>query len=515
MYVIIIKNILINEIRCEMSKFTSENTSNLIGPKIMLSLLMTLIFFLSYASNLFGYADLSLQDMFFQAEKEVSEEIVIIGVTADDLSEFGMWPWDRTTWANVLSTINSDEQTKPAAIGLSVPFYGSSQPLSDELLTSEISKDNVVISCAAEFTTDITSSTSSFAEKTQIQVASVSYPYIYPNENIRLGHTNIIFDSDGILRHGLLNITTDQGATINSIAYETFQVYCDFYGIENAFEPKLDENGFWYVDYSTSSDAYFDYSVTDIIKGNFNQQDLAGKMVLIGVYDTALMDYYRPSIDHSANIYGVEFMANCINAMINDSEIAHVKTIVEVIVLLISTFIITFVSLYFSFAMVTMLALVTLISGLVIIHICYQNGIMYPPFYFVVGLFTCYILAVGFNYWFEWYSKKHVTQIFSQYVDPKVMQELIHSNIAGLHTAGVSRDIAVLFVDLRGFTSFSEKLEPETVVNILSSFLTLTDNCIRQFDGTLDKFIGDCTMAFWGAPGECDDPCYPGLLCSC
>ena len=71
-----------------------------------------------------------------------------------------------------------------------------------------------------------------------------------------------------------------------------------------------------------------------------------------------------------------------------------------------------------------------------------------------------------------------------------------------------STEIAVLFVDIRGFTALSEKLEPDKVVDILNRFLTLSSDAVHNNGGTLDKFIGDCTMAFWGAPLPCEDKAY-------
>ena len=75
-------------------------------------------------------------------------------------------------------------------------------------------------------------------------------------------------------------------------------------------------------------------------------------------------------------------------------------------------------------------------------------------------------------------------------------------------------NIAVLFVDIRGFTTMSEKLTPSEVVEILNQYLTLIADCIMRNGGTLDKFIGDAAMAFWGAPlpaGRlCDEGCPGG-----
>lgn len=485
-----------------------SNKFDYLGIKIVLSLLMTVIFYLVYAVDLFGYANGTVEDLFFQQEKETSEEIVVIGVTAQDLEEYGMWPWDRTTWANVLSTINSSEETNPAAIGISVTFYGDSQPVSDELLYNEITKENVVLACTAEFKTEIVVDDNNDVQQNDYVISDISYPYAYPDESIQLGHANIIFDSDGILRRALLEIETETGGIIGSMEYETFKVYHEYYGTEAEFEPILDENGFWYVDYSASSGGYFNYSVSDILNGNYSQEDLTGKIVLIGVYDSTLMDYYRASIDHSENMYGVEFMANCLNAMINDVEIKEVDTGVEIAVLLISTFLITFLALHLKFIAVTIFTFCAAVVGVLTILYVYHNGILFSPFYYISGLVMCYILSVIFNYWFEWYTKKHVTDVFKQYVDPKVMEQLLQSKVESLHVTGKATEIAVLFVDLRGFTRISERLDAETIVKILNEFFTLADSCIREHGGTLDKFIGDCAMAFWGAPQPMKKPAY-------
>lgn len=492
----------------------SKNNRGYLGIKIVLSLLVTVIIYLIYAANLLSTANWSMQDMFFQQSKAPSEEIVVIGVTSQDLMDYGMWPWDRTIWARVLNAINSDVTTAPAAIGMTIPFYGSSQPVPDGLLSIEATKSNVILSCNAEFGTEIITVNNMDTPDSQLYVSEISFPYLYPDDRIQLGHTNIVSDSDGILRNGLLQIETPQNGVIPSMAYATFLAYNQYHNITSDFSPELDENGFWYVDYSTTTGGYFAYSVGEILRGDFDPDSLAGKMVLIGVYDPSLMDYYRPAIDYSEYMYGIEFMANCINAMMNHMEVQQVQEHTEVLVLLVSTFLITFLCLHLSFQLVSLLMVLFATAGLGIIYGTYINGILFPPFYFILGLGTCFLLAVGFNYWFEWYTKKHVQDVFSQYVDPKVMATLIDTNLDSLHMAGTSSKVAVLFVDLRGFTSLSEQLDPATVVSILNEFFTMVHSCIQGRDGTLDKFIGDCAMAFWGAPNEMEDPCHSACCCA-
>ncbi len=486
----------------------TQRHSTYLGSKIALSLLMTVIFLLLYASNMFSSTEATMQDWLLQQEKETSSDIVVIGVTSHDLEQYGTWPWDRTTWVNVLSSINSDPETAPAAIGMTVSFYGWSQPISDEALMAELSKDNVILACSADIQAQAVAGNTVFSDQTQLFVSDVSYPYFYPSEDIQLGFTNILTDSDGVLRHALLSLDTPQGGTLNSMAYETFYTYNDYYGYGTDFTPELDDNGFWYVDYTAAAGGYLSYDISDILDGNYDPEDLAGKVVLIGLYDTTLMDYYRTSIDYSDNMYGIEFIANCINAMMNDVEVRDVDPLIEVVVLTVSIFLITFFSLYLTLPLVTILVIFTCAGGLGIITLSYKIGVVFSPFFFVVGLVSCFILSVAFNYWFEWYTKRHLTDIFRQYVDPKVLNTLVTNDLDTLHATSANNHIAVLFVDLRDFTRISEPLDAATVVDILNSFFTLVDNAIQNHAGTLDKFIGDCAMAFWGAPDEIEKPAY-------
>jgi adenylate cyclase len=88
------------------------------------------------------------------------------------------------------------------------------------------------------------------------------------------------------------------------------------------------------------------------------------------------------------------------------------------------------------------------------------------------------------------------------------MRQLLEQGSDALELGGRLYDIAVLFVDIRGFTTMSEALDPPTVVEIINKYLTLTTECIMKNHGTLDKFVGDCTMAFWNAPVAQEDAVY-------
>ena len=101
--------------------------------------------------------------------------------------------------------------------------------------------------------------------------------------------------------------------------------------------------------------------------------------------------------------------------------------------------------------------------------------------------------------------RRQVTNTFERYVAPEIVKELVGSDTDAVKLGGKSCDIAVLFVDIRGFTTMSEKMPPETVVEILNQYLTLISDCIFIHKGTLDKYVGDAVMAFWNAPLPQDD----------
>ena len=233
--------------------------------------------------------------------------------------------------------------------------------------------------------------------------------------------------------------------------------------------------------------------------------DLEGSIVLIGSYCAGLQDSYFTPINTGSLMYGVEVHANMIDAYIRNDIInefnASLIIFIAVVILILFAYLI-----YKSNIIVSSVSTVLLIGlSIGLQTILYMNKIYYPFMDLVFGLLVVYIAYIGFKYGEEYIIRHRTVNVFKKYVAPQVVDKALKSVDYKVNVEGEKRHIACLFVDIRGFTPLSEGLEPEDVVSILNDYLALTTNSIFEVGGTLDKFIGDATMAIFNAPFDLDD----------
>lgn len=144
-------------------------------------------------------------------------------------------------------------------------------------------------------------------------------------------------------------------------------------------------------------------------------------------------------------------------------------------------------------------------GSIVACKLLYETGFVLHPLWLALTVTVFFVGAVAFNYVQAALEKRKISNTFKRYVAPEIVGELLKDGTDALGLGGKLCDIAVLFVDIRGFTTMSEVLTPQEVVSILNRYLTLTTDCIMKNHGTLDKFVGDCTMAIWNAPIKQED----------
>ncbi len=140
-------------------------------------------------------------------------------------------------------------------------------------------------------------------------------------------------------------------------------------------------------------------------------------------------------------------------------------------------------------------------------HAYTANLLLLDPVTPSVAAFAVYLSATIVGYLRTEAEKRQVRSAFSRYLSPDLVEELTR-NPARLKLGGDTREMTILFCDVRGFTSISEqfKSNPQGLTRLLNSFLTPMTDIILSRRGTIDKYIGDCIMAFWNAP--LDDPAH-------
>ena len=447
-----------------------------------------------------------LEDALYQRGDDPDERIAIVGIDAYALKKYGSWPWDRSVIAEVIETLNQDEENRPAAIGLDVLYAGTTNSESDEQIAKAASAGNVAVAGMVEFGQGLARDKERNLYLTNMAVRNPSLPFQDLRKEARVGHINAMYDSDGVLRHHIWSLKLPNGDTLLSLPYALYSLYCEANGMEADFRPATDQNSFWWVDYSGSPGDYYYCSVADILEGSYDPDILADSIELIGPYDAAMADSFVTAADHAEQMYGVEYLANVTADMLNGVQKQEAGRWVQLTFLFVLTLFITFLLLGMNPGWSALFGVASIVCGIAAAVGLYEKGTVIHVLWFAGGAVLALALSFAVRYVGVILEKRRVTRTFGRYVDPAIIKELLEGDKESLELTGKLRNIAVLFVDIRGFTTLSEQLTPEQIVKILNEYLTLTSRCIRNQRGTLDKFVGDCTMAFWGAPIACEDP---------
>ena len=481
--------------------------------RIISALLVAVLATAIAASGLLYRADNTLDDALYQQEQALDGNIFVIGIDARSLEALGPFhTWSRDYMAQAIDMLNADPEYKPAAIGIDVLYAGYTDEEADAALVESLGRyDNVVTASAANFDSELVTEADGTFYMDDYYVDSYDEPFPELQEVTTQGHINAMFDVDGIMRHSIQSIDLPDGRQVNSFAYELYKKYCAHHGLEADANPPMDDRYRWYVSYSGKPGAYYDdFSFVDVMEGNIPGDIFADSIVLIGPYATGLMDHVVTSIDHSEVMYGVEYQANVADALLRGDFHQEVSDAPQLVALFIVTFLLTLLSYKQKIRISTLLWAVAVGGYILVAQYCYSKGYLLHALWIPLFATIIYIALMAWNYLKAAREKRQITNTFKHYVAPEIVNELLKNRDA-LELGGKMTDIACLFVDIRGFTPMSELLTPPEVVAILNRYLDLTSRCIMQNGGTLDKFVGDATMAIFNAPLPQDDYIYQAV----
>lgn len=453
-------------------------------------------------------------DAWYQGPKALDGEIILIEIDDRAIDELGPYnTWGRDVMAKALEKLAVDSDARPAAVAIDALYVGETEKEKDDRLAAAAKELGCVITAThANIGTKAVMDDDGNLKYDYNAIFDYEEPFDALREASTQGHINAMYDTDGILRHALLYVEPD-GGKVYSMAFEAARAYAKANGM-TIEEPPTDVEGHYYVSFSALPRGFDDgYSIVDLINGDISPDEFEGKIVYIGPYTIGLQDAYFTPVDHAKQMYGVEYQANVTQAILDGAYKTEVKNTPQAIAL----FIICFIA-FFLFQKVKMKVSTAITVGIIGAYIGASfvfynkkiNGVghVLHPLWIPVGVLVLYIVSIVINYVRSVIEKRRVTKTFERYVAPEIVTEILKEGIENLSLGGKTCDIAVLFVDVRGFTTMSERLTPEKVVFILNKYLTMASDCVERNKGTLDKFVGDAMMAFWGAPLAQEDAVY-------
>lgn len=462
-----------------------------------------LIVFTLSVTNLLSSLDYILRDALYQIPRGVDSRIKIIAIDEATLEALGpIHTWSRSYYADLIGILNADETARPSVIAFDIIFSGY----------VDAEGDTAFAEAAADSGNVVTASQLIYSEKSEIgednlryyPIESVVYPYRELYAVTQSGYANVAQDSDGIVRR--ITIQEKDGEfSWQAFSYVVYARYCDRQGI-TLNKIKTDRYGKTLINYSGRPRDYEYISMLDILNGKIDSRTFQDSIVLVGAYASGMQDSFKVPNGGSSQMFGVEIHANILQAFLQNRFSVNGNPCVFCTLwgMLAAMF-------YFFFKRNKRVWLSTVI--LLLVFCCQlaagvllnNNGIVVSLVYLPLALVISYIYCLARGYVGERRRRKKILNAFKKYVAPEVVEEIAQKGDFQIRLGGENRDVAVLFVDIRGFTTMSEALAPETVVEILNHYLNLTSRAIFKNKGTLDKFVGDATMAVFNSPFDLDD----------
>ncbi len=470
--------------------------------KIIFSLVSSVLIVILLNLSLFFSMVTYIDDEFYQQNTPPNPEIVIIGMDVKAIAAYDSMPWPRDIMADAIEVLNSNPDKKPAVIGIDTLYTTTDNSDADKQLVDIVREGgNVVTASNITFESKLVMLPDGGFYMDENAVSSFEEPFLALAEVSVSGHINAMLDNDGILRHAIWEVTLPNGDKYPSFNQVIYNEYMKSIGADDLSVPVTDSDGFWYLKYSSYPGSYSDgYSIVDLIEGKLDPDIFADKIVLIGPYTIGMSDEYFTAIDHASKMFGVEYQANAIAALLNGDLKDEIDSDFQWILLFALTFTMSFL-LYdrkFSHATIFFIAVSALwFFGCLLL---FELGYVMHISYFLLSALICYSLSIIINYLGSLIEKRRITSTFKRFLAPDVVTELLNDEDASSKLGGKLTDIVVLFADIRGFTSLSEELSPAEVAEVLNEYLTMMSESVLKTGGTIDKFMGDSIMAFWGAP---------------
>ncbi len=492
---------------------------------------------------------------------EIDKKVIIIDIDEKSLTQIGQWPWERNVLGNIVDNLFDYYQID--VLGFDIVFAEKDEDPSDRILqqleNSPVAENETFIQILDNNKNKLQRD-KQFAESlkgrktvlgiifnsTDRNLSKGELPKAIPNFNQNVidsfafteaaGYTanvsilqnnatsagffdNPFIDEDGVFRRVPL-LQAYNGKMYSSLALEIVRTSMNKntlklgYGSTDDTENikslewiyigdtaiPVDEHSAVMVPYIGPQKTFEYFSAADILNKSIPAEQLRNKLAIFGTSAAGLLDLRTTPLESA--FPGVEVHANIIQGIL-DQSIKHKPEYMigfEILLIFIFGAVLTFALPVLSPAWSTVSALIASAIILLLDNYAWNELMVIMPVaspLILVGLL--YVMNMSFGFFVESRGKRQLTHLFGQYVPPELVDEMSR-NLKEINLDGELRKMTVLFTDVRGFTTISENMEPKELTSFINAFLTPLTHVIHHNRGTIDKYMGDAIMAFWGAP---------------
>jgi len=456
-----------------------------------------------------GTADKFDFGVFNYQEKNPREDIVIVALDEATINNPNFKRYqdiDRGDYVKVLENILA--QT-PSVVAVDTFFYNDSEDPTEDAALGKLFQNNANLVTANEYLLQEHRLLNP-ADTLHIPPAQLGYVNVLSNsanEKNLINKVEVHFDPEAPYsteNESLILKTYRALSTGRQMAYfdQNKQTYAITRGSEETLIP-IQDNGV-NINFYGKPKSFSRVSFYDVWNGAVDPQIFTDKIVLVGATASDIHDEFFTPTSQGEFMSGVEIHANFLQTILEQDFLTYqtstqkILTLLFVLILLVVVFTYGGLALHFAFSAL----LIVGFYGLAIYT--YRHGFLISFFWPTVLIFLYWAGAHTLRFVRSEKSKQEIRKAFMKYVSKDVVDQIL-KNPNQINLGGEVRDITVFFSDLVNFTNLSEKLTPLEVTTMLNIYLSEMSQLVLTEKGTIDKYMGDAIMAYWGAPLPCVD----------